>query len=30
VVFPLGRSKRAAQSIDRDGDLKDGAVRSAS
>jgi signal transduction histidine kinase len=30
VVFPLGRSKRAAQTIDRDGDLKDGAVRSAS
>jgi signal transduction histidine kinase len=30
VVFPLGKKKRAAQSIDRDGDLKDGAVRSAS
>jgi signal transduction histidine kinase len=30
VVFPLKNLKRAAQSSDRDGDLKDGAVRSAS
>jgi signal transduction histidine kinase len=30
VVFPLGKAKRAARSGDRDGDLKDGAVRSAS
>jgi len=30
VVFPLGNPKRSAQSMDRDGDLKDGAVRSAS
>jgi signal transduction histidine kinase len=30
VVFPLRKPARAVQSIDRDGDLKDGAVRSAS
>jgi len=30
VVFPLRKPARAVQPIDRDGDLKDGAVRSAS